>query len=57
MKKRNADHGLRRKDFPTVYHYRAAVRRATCPSPWPNRGRWVEEPSPSGEGNPGPVLA
>jgi hypothetical protein len=56
MKKQNAGHELQRKDFQTVYHYRAAVRLATCPSPWPNRGHWVEEPFPSGEWNPGPVL-
>jgi hypothetical protein len=37
-------HGLRRQDYPDVYHWRAAVRRATLPPPWPVRGRWIVNP-------------
>lgn len=40
-------HGLRREDFPTVYHYRAAIRRATLPPVWPGLGRWNLHPAPS----------
>jgi hypothetical protein len=41
-KQKRTAHGLRREDFPTVYHYRAAVRRATLPPPWPTRGHYLD---------------
>ncbi len=38
---RTKTHGLRRQDFPTVYHYRAAIQRVKLPSIWSPRG-WEE---------------
>lgn len=34
-------HGLRREDFPTVYHFRAAIQRTRIPFVWSPQG-WRE---------------